>query len=1020
MSWSSFKIKAVYDDGSDTPIENAFVYVRFKDNNENFSNYYFSGYTGQNGIITVTSIPETQNYTKAVYRCVDERKFLQEGDIVSTIINNSQYLVYVDVEGAGIKFYFRFNLNDALYAAITTYSGSKPIMPKQIEIYTKNRDETYTLHSTITANTISLNNYFYTTDLRFEGYFSNGDLYFTKDINYKEALLGLEIGGWFLCDEYYDFKLPLVNDTINWQDTNVTLKNVDFEITLTYNSVPTPPSTTTLISSSNETYLRAYLVGWGGGTTPFFNVIDPSLNTIKASKNHYNDSVKNISISATTLNGEFSEYVIMLSGETIDTPIILEREPNVCMINEDLYDYVASLTDITPNMSNFSDYYTDDDLMKKVGISKLPFYNDWISAITQYLPQQYQGQTASTLNDFKMLFVSAISTDYVQTMYTLSPQVESQYGAYSNHGYVWDRCFIPISAETFDNCLTFVPSLTKSVNELPKISLSKVGSPTDVQIEYRIGENGSWNSYTFNTDISFNDRISFRRAPSNTGITFSTANGYYNFQIKNNAYTIILSGSVTSLLDGKGKNDTALSDFCFRRLFEGCGISQASSLELPTMSLAARCYESMFADCSGLATAPNLPATSLSNHCYANMFYNCVSLIDAPALSVTNLANSPGCYSQMFLLCASLTSAPSLPATALSSYCYFSMFAGCTSLTTVQQTLPALTLASYCYQQMFQGCTSLTTPPSLPATNLTGADYCYSTMFGGCTSLTAVPNLPATVLAPYCYSQMFSLCEHITSMPSLAANQLAEGCYQRMFTNCYLLTGVTNLNASRLAVKCYESMFENCTSLQTPPQFNSTAGLMEESCKKTFKGCTSLSTIPTNSVQSWQALGVSCFEEMFRGCTSLALLPTLLPAQTAKDYCYKGMFAYCTNLNVRSNGFSILAGNLQNTSGVCESMFEGCISMTSGITPNSVKLGPDSYKRMFYGCYNMSYIKQNFSATTSGVFNSNNASAFTEDWVSGVSLTGKFVIVNQTWFDSYAFYGPNGIPDGYGWRIATP
>ena len=74
-----------------------------------------------------------------------------------------------------------------------------------------------------------------------------------------------------------------------------------------------------------------------------------------------------------------------------------------------------------------------------------------------------------------------------------------------------------------------------------------------------------------------------------------------------------------------------------------------------------------------------------------------------------------------------------------------------------------------------------------------------------------------------------------------------------------------------------------------------------------------------------------------------------------------------------------------------ESMFEGCISMTSGITANSVKIGPDSYKRMFYGCINMSYIRQKFSATTSGVFNSTNANEFTNNWVYNVSSTGGFI-----------------------------
>ena len=47
------------------------------------------------------------------------------------------------------------------------------------------------------------------------------------------------------------------------------------------------------------------------------------------------------------------------------------------------------------------------------------------------------------------------------------------------------------------------------------------------------------------------------------------------------------------------------------------------------------------------------------------------------------------------------------------------------------------TMASYCYYSMFYNCTSLTSAPALPATTL--ATYCYCFMFNGCTSLTTTP-----------------------------------------------------------------------------------------------------------------------------------------------------------------------------------------------------------------------------------------------------------------------------------------
>ena len=119
--------------------------------------------------------------------------------------------------------------------------------------------------------------------------------------------------------------------------------------------------------------------------------------------------------------------------------------------------------------------------------------------------------------------------------------------------------------------------------------------------------------------------------------------------------------------------------------------------------------------------------------------------------------------------------------------CYYSMFDGCTSLTTAPE-LPATTLAEDCYYYMFNGCTSLTTAPELPATTL--ASYCYTNMFRNCTSLTKAPELPATTLYNYCYSYMFSGCSSLTTAPELPATTLANRCYNGMFINCPLFSTV--------------------------------------------------------------------------------------------------------------------------------------------------------------------------------------------------------------------------------------
>ena len=209
------------------------------------------------------------------------------------------------------------------------------------------------------------------------------------------------------------------------------------------------------------------------------------------------------------------------------------------------------------------------------------------------------------------------------------------------------------------------------------------------------------------------------------------------------------------------------------------------------------------------ATVKNGNHPAMASYCYSSMFFGCTSLTIAPSLPATTLAGY--CYRFMFYGCTSLTAAPSLPATTLANYCYDTMFRDCKSLTAAPS-LPATTLANYCYHSMFYGCKSLTAAPSLPATTL--ANYCYYSMFQGCTSLTAAPPLPATTLANYCYHSMFYGCKSLTAAPSLPATTLEGYCYRSMFYGCTSLTAAPSLPATTLANYCYYSMFSGCAKIK--------------------------------------------------------------------------------------------------------------------------------------------------------------------------------------------------------------
>ena len=204
----------------------------------------------------------------------------------------------------------------------------------------------------------------------------------------------------------------------------------------------------------------------------------------------------------------------------------------------------------------------------------------------------------------------------------------------------------------------------------------------------------------------------------------------------------------------------------------------------------------------------DLEQTTLATYCYISMFSGCTGLTGAPELPATTLATY--CYISMFSGCTGLTSAPELPAITLTTACYRLMFSGCTGLTSAPE-LPAITLTTACYSSMFNGCTGLTSAPELPATTL--ASNCYGSMFNGCTGLMSAPELPATTLASNCYGSMFNGCTGLMSAPELPATTLATACYRSMFQGCTGLTIAPELPATKLERICYQSMFDGCTNL---------------------------------------------------------------------------------------------------------------------------------------------------------------------------------------------------------------
>ena len=402
------------------------------------------------------------------------------------------------------------------------------------------------------------------------------------------------------------------------------------------------------------------------------------------------------------------------------------------------------------------------------------------------------------------------------------------------------------------------------------------------------------------------------------------------------------------------------------------------------------CFYELFQDDSSLTniTSLVLPSNTLSVYCYYSMFRGCTSLTTTPSLPATTLADR--CYYSMFRDCTSLTTAPALPATRLVRHCYEYMFNGCTALTTAPTTLPATTLTSECYGNMFNGCTALTTAPTLPATTL--ALYCYKNMFKNCTSLTTAPSLPATILVTDCYYGMFDGCTSLTTTPALPSTTLATECYMYMFKNCTSLTTAPALPVTTLTSNCYLSMFQGCTSLTTAPELPATT--LEGGCYSSmFCGCTSLTTAPSLPATTLKG---NCYSHMFEGCTSLTTAPSL-PATTLASSCYSNMFNSCISITTAP---SLPATTLATR---CYSqMFEGCTTLTTAPDLPATTLTESCYFRMFSGCTSLNEV------TTYA--NDVSANECITNWLNRVASSGTLYNNGSA---TYTIDSVSGIPSGW-------
>lgn len=296
--------------------------------------------------------------------------------------------------------------------------------------------------------------------------------------------------------------------------------------------------------------------------------------------------------------------------------------------------------------------------------------------------------------------------------------------------------------------------------------------------------------------------------------------------------------------------------------------------------------------------------------------------------------------------------------------CFTSLFSGMGQyLTSAPSVLDATTIGYRAYYSMFKGCTALTSIPALRATTLDG--YSYGNMFYGCTGLTDVRNKiasPTTVGGVYAFARMFYNCTGLVhganfTIPSTAT--LGNYAFRDMYFGCTALTDVTFpcLSRATIPLGCCAYMFSGCTSLVNANWNFSCTEAENSAFRQMFSGCTSLETAPTfNSITE---AGSSAFREMFYECTALESFGEL-KATVIGTYTYSKMFCGCTSL--------ASVGKIHATRAYaysCSYMFYGCIDLgyeadfSLEVMASTIATGWANY--MFSGCESLRNLKVHFS-----------------------------------------------------------
>ena len=139
----------------------------------------------------------------------------------------------------------------------------------------------------------------------------------------------------------------------------------------------------------------------------------------------------------------------------------------------------------------------------------------------------------------------------------------------------------------------------------------------------------------------------------------------------------------------------------------------------------------------------------------------------------------------------------------------------------------------------------------------------------------------------------------------------------------------------------------------------------------------------------------SCYFGMFEGCTLLTAAPAL-PATTLGHSCYRNMFKGCTSI---TQAPALPATTLVYA--CYEKMFQGCTLLTTAPELPATTLKSYCYQQMFRDCINLNSITTYAQDISAG--------GCLEEWLKNVSATGDFYNLGGATYPS----GTSGIPTGW-------